>query len=111
MEARAILRMVRISSQKARLVADQVRGMPVGKAADLLQFSSKKGAVIIRKVLISAVSNAENNLGADIDTLKVTQIMIDEGPHLKRMQPRAKGRGAQILKRTSHITVVVGDKR
>jgi large subunit ribosomal protein L22 len=111
MEAKAILRMVRLSPQKGRLVADQVRGMPVGDAANLLQFSNKRAATIIRKVLLSAVSNAENNLGADIDTLVVSQIFLDEGPRLKRMQPRAKGRGAGIIKRTSHITVVVGDKR
>jgi large subunit ribosomal protein L22 len=111
MEARAILRMVRISPQKARLVADQVRGMPAAKAVDLLKFSTKRSASLIGKVLWSAVSNAENNLGADIDTLKVTQIFIDEGPRLKRMHARAKGRGASIVKRTSHITVVVGDKR
>lgn len=110
MEARAVLRMVRISPQKARLVADQVRGLAVGRAAEVLQFSSKKGATIIRKVLLSAVSNAENNLGADIDTLAVTKICVDEGPRLKRMHARAKGRGSQIIKRTSHIIVVVGDK-
>ena len=108
MEAKAILRSARISPQKARLVADQVRGMPVAKAADLLQFSDKKAAALIRKVLWSAISNAENNLGADIDELKITSIMVDEGPVLKRFMARAKGRGTRILKRTSHIFVVVG---
>ena len=108
MEAKAILRTARISPQKARLVADQVRGLPVARAADLLQFSDKKAAAMIRKVLWSAISNAENNLGADIDELKVTSIMVDEGPVLKRFMARAKGRGTRILKRTSHITVVVG---
>ena len=108
MEAKAILRTARISPQKARLVADQVRGMPVAKAADLLQFSDKKAAAMIRKVLWSAISNAENNLGADIDELKITSIMVDEGPVLKRFMARAKGRGNRILKRTSHISVVVG---
>jgi large subunit ribosomal protein L22 len=108
MEAKAILRTARISPQKARLVADQVRGMPVAKAADLLQFSDKKAAAMIRKVLWSAISNAENNLGADIDELKITSIMVDEGPVLKRFMARAKGRGTRILKRTSHISVVVG---
>ncbi|GAB2652243.1 50S ribosomal protein L22 [Arenimonas aestuarii] len=108
MEAKAILRTARISPQKARLVADQVRGMPVARAADLLQFSDKKAAQMIRKVLWSAISNAENNLGADIDELKVSTIMVDEGPVLKRFMARAKGRGTRILKRTSHITVVVG---
>ena len=107
MEAKAILRTARISPQKARLVADQVRGMPVARAADLLQFSDKKAAQMIRKVLWSAISNAENNLGADIDELKVSTIMVDEGPVLKRFMARAKGRGTRILKRTSHITIVL----
>ena len=108
MEARAILRTARISPQKARLVADQVRGMPVAKASDLLQFSDKKAAHIIRKVLMSAISNAENNQGADVDELKVATICVDEGPMIKRFMARAKGRGNRILKRTSHITVIVG---
>ncbi|HET8942268.1 MAG TPA: 50S ribosomal protein L22 [Rudaea sp.] len=107
-QAKAILRGVRISPQKARLVADQVRGMPVGKAADLLKFSDKKAGHLIKKVLLSAVANAENNLGADVDELKIATIAVDEGPRLKRMHARAKGRGTQIIKRTSHITVVVG---
>ncbi|MDZ3822281.1 MAG: 50S ribosomal protein L22 [Pseudoxanthomonas sp.] len=109
MEARAILRGARISPQKARLVADQVRGMPVGRATDVLAFSPKKGAALIKKLLLSAVSNAENNLGADVDELKVARIFVDEGPRLKRFAARAKGRGTRIVKRTSHITVVVGD--
>lgn len=108
MEAKAILHTARISPQKARLVADQVRGLPVGRASDLLAFSDKKAAQLIRKVLVSAVSNAENNLGADVDELKVAKIYVDEGPTLKRFMARAKGRGTRILKRTSHITVVVG---
>lgn len=108
METKAILRGARISAQKVRLVADQVRGMPVGRAADLLQFSDKKAAHLVRKVLLSAVSNAENNDGADVDELKVARIFVDEGPFMKRFRARAKGRGARILKRTSHITVVVG---
>jgi large subunit ribosomal protein L22 len=108
MEAKAIHRGARISAQKARLVADQVRGMPVGRASDLLQFSDKKAAQLIRKVLLSAVSNAENNQGADVDELKVSSIFVDEGVVMKRFHARAKGRGARILKRTSHITVVVG---
>jgi large subunit ribosomal protein L22 len=107
-QAKAILRGVRISPQKARLVADQVRGMPVGRATDLLKFSDKKAAHLVKKVLLSAVANAENNLGADVDELKVAAIAVDEGPRLKRMHARAKGRGSQIIKRTSHITVVVG---
>ncbi len=109
MEAKAILRGARISAQKARLVADQVRGLNVGQATNLLQFSDKKAAHLIKKVLLSAVANAENNLGADVDELKVATIMVDEGPALKRMHARAKGRGSRILKRTSHITVVVGE--
>jgi len=107
-QAKAILRGVRISPQKARLVADQVRGMAVGRATDLLKFSDKKAAHLVKKVLLSAVANAENNLGADVDELKIASIMVDEGPRLKRMHARAKGRGSQIIKRTSHITVVVG---
>jgi len=108
MEAKAILRSARISPQKARLVADQVRGMQVARASDLLQFSDKKAAHLIRKVLMSAISNAENNQGADVDELNVSSIFVDEGPMLKRFMARAKGRGSRILKRTSHITVVVG---
>lgn len=108
METQAILRGARISAQKVRLVADQVRGLPVGRASELLQFSDKKAARVVRKVLLSAVSNAENNDGADVDELKVTRIFVDEGATLKRFRARAKGRGTRILKRTSHITVVVG---
>ena len=108
MEAKAILRSARISPQKARLVADQVRGMQLSRADRVLQSSDKKAAHIIGKVLWSAMSNAENNLGADIDELKITSIMVDEGPVLKRFMARAKGRGTRILKRTSHIFVVVG---
>jgi large subunit ribosomal protein L22 len=108
MEAKAILRTTRISPQKARLVADQVRGLPVARALDLLKFSDKKAAHIIYKVIYSATSNAENNNGADVDELKVARIMVDEGPVLKRFMARAKGRGTRISKRTSHISVVVG---
>ncbi|UHQ21001.1 50S ribosomal protein L22 [Lysobacter sp. KIS68-7] len=108
MEAKAILRSARISAQKARLVADQVRGMPVDRALALLKFSDKKAAGMIYKIVYSAASNAENNYGADADDLKVKTIMVDEGPTLKRFMARAKGRGTRILKRTSHITVVVG---
>ncbi|GGZ91680.1 50S ribosomal protein L22 [Ignatzschineria ureiclastica] len=109
MESRAIHRNARISPQKARLVADQVRGLPVDRALTLLQFSDKKAAGLIRKVLISSMDNAENNFGADIDNLFVKTIMVDEGPLLKRMRARAKGRGDRILKKTSHITVVVAE--
>ena len=108
-EAKAILRGARISAQKARLVADLVRGLPVGRASDVLTYTNKKAALLVRKVLLSAVANAENNLGADVDELKVVRIFVDEGPAMKRMYARAKGRGSRILKRTSHITVVVGN--
>ena len=95
--------------QKARLVADQIRGLAVGRATNLLTFSDKKAAQLIKKVLMSAVANAENNLGADVDELKIARIFVDEAPTLKRMHARAKGRGSRITKRTSHITVVVGE--
>jgi large subunit ribosomal protein L22 len=108
MEAKAILRTARISPQKARLVADQVRGMPAARALALLKYSDKKAAHLIYKVLWSALANAENNEGADADDLKVASIFVDEGPALKRFAARAKGRGTRIIKRTSHITVVVG---
>ena len=107
-QAKAILRGVRISPQKVRLVADQVRGLPVGRATNLLAFSDKKAAHLVKKVLLSAVANAENNVGADVDELKIARIYVDEGAVMKRMHARAKGRGSRILKRTSHITVEVG---
>ena len=108
METKAILRGARISAQKVRLVADQVRGLPVGRATNLLAFSDKKAAHVIKKLLLSAVANAENNDGADVDELKIARIFVDEGPSLKRFAARAKGRGTRILKRTCHITVAVG---
>jgi large subunit ribosomal protein L22 len=111
MNATAKLRGARISAQKVRLVADQVRGMPVEKAEQLLTFSTKKAAHIVKKVLLSAIANAEHNDGADIDELSVSSIMVDEGPTLKRGRARAKGRGTRILKRTSHITVTVADNK
>jgi large subunit ribosomal protein L22 len=109
MNATAKLRGARISAQKVRLVADQVRGMPVEKAEQLLAFSTKKAARIVKKVLLSAIANAEHNDGADIDELSISTIMVDEGPTLKRGRARAKGRGTRILKRTSHITLTVAD--
>ncbi|GGB06936.1 MULTISPECIES: 50S ribosomal protein L22 [Agarivorans] len=109
MEALAKHRFARGSAQKARLVADQVRGLPVEKALVTLQFSSKKAAGLVKKVLESAIANAEHNEGADIDELKVAKIFVDDGPTLKRIRPRAKGRADRIIKRTSHITVVVSD--
>ena len=111
MEAIAKHRFARTSAQKARLVADQVRGLPVDRALNLLAFSPKKAAELIKKVLESAVANAEHNEGADIDTLKGKTIMVDEGPSLKRMRARAKGRADRIVKRTAHITVVVSDAK
>ncbi len=109
MQTSAKHRFARISPQKCRLVADQVRGLSVDKALTLLTFSNKKAAVLVRKVLESAIANAEHNDVADIDELKVASIYVDQGPTLKRMRARAKGRGNRIIKRTSHITVTVAD--
>ncbi len=109
MQAIAKLSHARLSAQKARLVADQIRGLPVERALNVLRFSPKKAATIICKVLESAIANAEHNEGADIDELKVSVITVDEGPTLKRMRARAKGRGTRILKRTSHVAVTVSD--
>ncbi|MDH5649826.1 MAG: 50S ribosomal protein L22 [Gammaproteobacteria bacterium] len=111
MQATAILKYARLSPQKGRLVADQVRGMPVERALELLQFSDKRAALPIRKVLESAIANAEHNEGADVDELRIEAITIDGGPTLKRWHARAKGRGVRILKRTSHIRVTVGDSK
>ncbi len=109
MQVAAKHRYARISAQKCRLVADQIRGKSVEHALRTLTFSRKKAAGIVKKVLESAIANAENNAGADIDELKVATITVDEGPHLKRMRAGAKGRGNPINKRTSHITVTVAD--
>jgi large subunit ribosomal protein L22 len=109
-ETFARLRFARISPQKCRLVADQIRGMSVERALQELTFSPKKGATIVKKLLESAIANAEHNEGADVDELKVSQVFVDQGPTLKRIHARAKGRANRILKRTSHITVAVGDK-
>jgi large subunit ribosomal protein L22 len=109
METKAILRGVRLSAQKGRLVADQIRGLPVDKALNVLAFSPKKGAVIIKKVLLSAIANAEHNDGADVDELRVKTIYVDKAESLRRFTARAKGRGNVILKQTCHIHVVVGD--
>jgi len=111
MEAIAKHRYARTSAQKARLVADQVRGLSVDKALNILTFSPKKAAVLVKKVLESAIANAEHNEGAQIDALRVATIMVDEGPSMKRIRPRAKGRADRILKRTAHITVVVSDAK
>ncbi len=110
MQARSVTKYVRLSAQKCRLVADQIRLLPVEKALEVLEFSNKKGSIPVKKVLDSAIANAEHNEGADIDELWVSQVMIDEAPTLKRMRPRAKGRGSRILKRNCHITVSVSDE-
>lgn len=109
MQAFAVLKHARISPQKARLVADQVRNLPIERALQILSFSDKKAARLIKGVLESAIANAEHNEGADIDELKVAAISVDGGPVLKRMHARAKGRGNRIVKRTSHITVTVAE--
>ncbi len=108
MSTTAVIRGVRLSAQKARLVADQIRGLPVAQALNILAFSPKKGGGIIKKALDSAIANAEHNDGADIDELKVATIYVDKGASLKRMIPRAKGRGNSIEKQTCHITIIVG---
>ncbi|MEO9944519.1 MAG: 50S ribosomal protein L22 [Paraglaciecola sp.] len=109
MEAFAKHRHARTSAQKARLVADQIRGLHVEKALEVLAYSPKKGADLVKKVLESAIANAEHNEGADIDELTVSKIFVDEGPTMKRIKTRAKGRADRIFKRSSHITVVVSD--
>ena len=109
MEALAKHKFARSSAQKARLVADQIRGLSVDKALNVLTYSPKKAAELVKKVLLSAIANAEHNEGADIDTLKVKTVFVDEGPSMKRIKPRAKGRADRIVKRTSHITVVEAD--
>lgn len=109
MEVLAKHRYARISPYKARLVADQIRNMPVAPALELLTFSPKKGADLIKKVLESAIANAEHNEGADIDELRVAKICIDAGPTMKRIRARAKGRADRVLKRSSHISVIVSD--
>ncbi len=109
MQAIAKHKFARGSAQKARLVVDQIRGLQVEKALEILDYSNKGAADLVKKVLNSAIANAEHNEGADIDELFVKTIMVDDGPTMKRIKPRAKGRADRILKRTSHITVVVAD--
>ncbi len=109
MEVLAKHRYARISPQKARLVVDQIRGQSVEQALTILTFSNKKAAGLVQKVLESAIANAEHNEGADIDELTVSKAFVDEGPTMKRIQARAKGRANRILKRSSHITVTVSD--
>ena len=109
MEIAAKLKGAKLSAQKARLVADQIRGRNVADALDILNFSTKKGAHIVRKLLESAIANAEHNEAADVDELSVARIFVDEGLTMKRIRPRAKGRADRILKRTCHITLAVAD--
>ena len=109
MEVKARLKGARLSAQKARLVADQIRGQKVGDALNILNFSTKKGAHLVRKLLESAIANAEHNEGADIDDLSVSRVFVDEGLTMKRIRPRAKGRADRILKRSCHITLAVAD--
>jgi len=109
METKASLRGARISAQKGRLVADLIRGKKVDQAVNILAFSPKKGAQLMKKLLESAIANAEHNDGADIDTLKVKTVSVERGMFLKRFQARAKGRGNRVLKHTCHIYLTVGD--
>ena len=109
MQVQAKLRGASLSAQKARLVADQVRGRQVEEALDLLTFSNKKGADVIKKLLNSAIANAEHNEGADVDELKISEIYVGEGMTMKRIMPRAKGRADRILKRSCHISITVAD--
>lgn len=110
MEVTAKLKGAPLSAQKARLVADMIRNKPVSPALDILKFTTKKGAQLMFKLLESAIANAENNEGADIDELKVGTVFVDEATTLKRISPRAKGRANRISKRTCHITIKVSDE-
>lgn len=107
MEARAVARYIRISPRKVRLIMDQVRGKRVEEALNLLAFAPQKGALVLRKLINSAVANAEQNLNMDVDRLYIKKIFADEGPTLKRFRPRAMGRATRIRKRTSHLTVIL----
>tara|TARA_B110000444_G_C18829966_1_gene592615 strand:- start:2117 stop:2455 length:339 start_codon:yes stop_codon:yes gene_type:complete len=109
MEIAAKLKGAQISAQKVRLVADQIRGVGVEEALDILGYSTKKAAHLVKKVLDSAIANAEHNEGADVDELRVSTIFVDEGMTMKRLRPRAKGRADRILKRSCHITIKVAD--
>ena len=111
MATRALYRHAHISAQKLRLVADQVRGKAVDQAMNILKFSNKKAAGIVRKALESALANAEHNDGADIDVLKVATIYVDQGPSMKRLRPRARGRADRILRRTSNVTITLAEKK
>lgn len=109
MQVQSKLKMARISAQKARLVADQIRGLPVERALEVLTFSEKKAGALMKKLVDSAIANAEHNEGADIDELRISEVQVNEGPTMKRLRARAKGRANRILKRTSHITITVSD--
>jgi large subunit ribosomal protein L22 len=109
-EVAAKFRYARVSPQKARLLADMIRGLPVEEARNVLEFSNKKAAGMVKKVLDSAIANAEHNQGMDIDELKVSTVYVDEGPTMKRLMARAKGRANRIFKRTSHIVVKVSER-
>lgn len=110
MQVSATAKRLGISPQKARRVVDQVRGRPVSDALDILNFSTQKGAGLVRKVVESAIANAENNEGADVDELKISEVFVNAGMTMKRIRPRAKGRADRILKRTCHVTVTVTDE-
>ncbi len=110
MEVAARLKHARLSAQKCRLVCDLVRGLPVDRALDVLRFNTKRAAAVVKKVLESAIANAEHNQGIDIDELKICQIYADQASTFKRMRPRAKGRGCRILKPTCHVTVIVSNE-
>ena len=109
MTTSATLKFTHLAPQKMRLIADQIRGMSADRAVTLLSFSNKKGAKIVKKVLESAIANAENNDGADIDELKITSVEVNQGPTMKRLRPRARGRADRIIKRTSHLIVKVSE--
>ena len=111
MEVLATLKYARFSAQKGRLVADQIRGLPIGQALNILNFSTKRAAKVLKKVLDSAIANAEHNEGADVDELFISTVFVNEGTAFKRLLPRAKGRSDRILKRTCHITVKVSDQK
>jgi len=111
MQALAKLKSAKMSAQKARLVADLIRGLQVDKALNILNFSTKKAAQLIKKVLNSAVANAEHNVGADIDELKIAKIFVDKGSVQKRWHARAKGRGVRVEKHSCHITIIVSDEK
>lgn len=111
MQTVAKLKFIRLSPQKGRLVADMIRGMPVERALNVLRFDPRRASRVIKKLLESAIANAENNDGADVDELKVKGVLVDAGPVMRRFQARAKGRGTRISKRTSHITVTVSEEK